>query len=149
MPKLIPDFKMWFDVPDDPFKGRVRIRHLQDGEVSDVTSKAYDVQLSYAGEGLPPKREVRHDLSKDANLTLCEAVDAWENFFDLDGNDMECTAENIMEYAKQGWFRPFISDCREKVEVEFAKQQETATKNSKALPAGSQEPEGKAVMNAA
>ena len=99
MPRQSREFFMWFDVPDDPDQGRIEIRHLLDGEI---------------------RRESKHDLVADTRQTIIRMVHNWENFKDVDGKQLECNDANKLRYAKEGWFVPFVVECRVKTAAAFA-----------------------------
>ncbi len=128
MPQLLPEFTMWFDVPKEYAPGRVEIMHIPDGGLQDIIMASTSMHIIYQDDG-PPVRESEHHLDKDANLVLCQSVISWEQFEDVDGEELPCIDKNKLLYARQGWFRPFITDCRIKIAAEFKKHQEIKTKN--------------------
>ncbi len=127
MPKLIPVFTMWFDVPDDPLGGRLEIRHLQGGEIRDIVAKSTDLRMVYRQDGV--EKHSRHDLSADGDMALCRTVVAWEKFFGEDDQPLSCTDSNKRLFAKEEWFAEFVADCRRDVAEAFAKHQEKIAKN--------------------
>lgn len=128
MPKLSREFTIWFDVPDDPLKGRVEIRHIPDGEISEITSMAIDQRLVFGDEGV--RRDSSYSVAKDTELTICRSVKSWENFFNDDGaTDLPCTDANKMRYARELWFREFVTDCRKITAEQYNQQREAQRKN--------------------
>lgn len=127
MPRLIPEFSIWFDVPDDELGGRVEIRHIQGGEAQDIFNQSIDARLIATDQGL--RQESRHDVAKDSSLTIIKAVKAWENFQDENGVELPCTEANKLRYAQEGWFIEFVSKKRKEVGELFAASQEAKRKN--------------------
>lgn len=118
MPKLTKEFRMWFDVPDDPDQGRVEIRHLLGGEVQEIIAGSTELRTLYRnGEA---QRESRHDLVQDTKRTLSRSIAAWENFKDEAGEQLPCTEANVARYSREDWFVGFIAECRRKTAEAFA-----------------------------
>ena len=139
MPKLIPAFEIWFPVPEEHAPGRVCVRHIEDGEVADIQRLATDVRTVYDPASETGKNESRYDLTIDCDEALDRAVKGWEDFLDFDGKELECTRQNKLLYGRQGWFRPFISECRRTVKKEFDALHEKKSKTSEPSPSGSPE----------
>lgn len=148
MPRQSAEFTMWFDVPDDPDHGRVQVRHLLGGEIQEIVFQAADVREVWDDVKGAARRDTRHDISKSNQLFGNAAVVGWENFLDATGKPIPCNAANKAAYAKEGWYVPFIGECREKVAKAFAEAEEKRLGNSKALPSGSPGSAGKAAKSA-
>ncbi len=141
MPKVKPIRSRWFDLPDDPLKGRVHVRLLKKAEVQAIVaqgidSKTIDKGFDDKGERLC-ETEIRVDNGKTAKLLAVACVLGWENFLDEKDQPLECTPENIKLFILEDGFAAFLKDCREVLAKEAADAEEEARKNLKALGSGS------------
>lgn len=125
----------WFDVPNDPDNGRIKIHHISPGELSDITDKAFSQDVIYkpvAGqEGkIEPVITQKSDQKLNRKLLLTTAVVAWENFYDRDDNPMECTPDNIMRCSREiDGFDDLIKEFRDRLAADIAKEKENQQKN--------------------
>lgn len=134
MPRLTNVIKDWFDMPDDPDKGRVEIRHLKKGEINDIEDRIerFETLLRTDPDG-NLNREIKVNPAKGAQryAFLCAAVSGWENFLDLDGEPMPCTDENKIRMARDDEaFGAFVGKCRTELAERVARDREAARKNS-------------------
>lgn len=123
----------WFDVPDDSDGGRLRIRELLPGEVTDIFDKVFVQKINYKkGEGgeFEPAFSQNTNKSLDRKLTLTKTIVNWENFFDSDGKEMKCTPDNIMRASREiKGFNELVTELREKLAKEIEKEKEDQQKN--------------------
>lgn len=138
MPKLIPVFEIWYPVPEEHAPGRVCVRHIEDGEAADIQRMSTDVRTVYDLDSKTGKNESRYDLTVDCDEALDRAITAWEDFSGFKGEELECTRKNKLLYACQGWFRPFIAECRRTVKKEFDAKHGKKSTTSESSPSGSQ-----------
>lgn len=127
MPKLIPDFRMWFDVPEEHAPGRIQILHLQKGEMAGILSVATDARIVHSDVG--PVREIRQDLALEGDEILCRSVTDWEDFMDETGKELPCEPHNLRRFSREDWFIKFVKDCREKTAAAFPAWLEKHQKN--------------------
>ena len=127
----------WFDIPNDPDNGRIKIHHLTPGELTDISDKAYTQDVVYkpvsGGKG-----KVEPIITQDVNsalnreLTLTTAIVGWENFFDRDDNPMDCTPDNIMRCSREiDGFDDLVKEFRDKLAEDIAAEKEEQRKNCK------------------
>lgn len=125
----------WFEVPNDPDGGRIKIHHLTPGELTDITDKAYKQDVVYKPiKGQKGKVEpiIKQDMNTSLNreLTLKAAVVGFENFFDRDDKPMECNPENVMRCSREiDGFDEIVSKAREQLAADIAKEKEDQQKN--------------------
>jgi len=139
--RIIKTTERWFDVPDDPDRGRLKIKHLTPGETSDIFDKVFTQEIRYK-KGAKGKFEpaISHNTDKklDRELTLTKSIVDWENFFDKDNNPMECTPENIIKAGREiDGFNDLVTELRETLAEDIKKEREDQTKN---LPSSASEP---------
>jgi len=124
----------WFECVDDPDEGRISIRHIEPGERQDIIDKTMPQRIDYEENDdgdMIPVFSTKQDRKLDRELTMMACVEAWENFFDESGNQLECTHENILRAVSsiEGLFE-FVAKCREILTAEIKKEQEVQEKNS-------------------
>ena len=129
MPKIAKRRTMWFDMPDDPVKGRIEVAHLTAGDVAEIRDQSMTLRNVFDAESGKPVSEQRIDLALDRQLTVCAAVRGWENFMDEGGRQMPCTDENKRLWAREDGFMAFLNQCREKLATLVQEERESATKN--------------------
>lgn len=144
MPKITKLIERWFDVPNDPCNGRVKIKHLSPGELAEINDKSFKNEMSYkAGKGKKDKNgkkiapEVNVNVKEDPvyfrEAPIKKAVVAWENHLDENDKQMKCNHENIEMFIRNDdTFIPFINDCREILAADIAKEKKDQAKNLKA-----------------
>ena len=126
----------WFDIPDDPDQGRIKIKHLKKGEVNDIEDQIelYQTMLRPDAEGTM-RQEVRINPAKGDKryAYLCAAVVDWEKVFGLDGKPMDCTDANKILLARDDEsFGQFVGKIRISLGELVATEREAARKNSTA-----------------
>lgn len=120
----------WFDVPNDPDKARLKVKHLTPGETQDIFDKVFVQKIDYKkGKGkkakLEPVFSQKTDKKLDRELTLTSVVVDWENFFDKKDKPMECTPENIIKASREiDGFNELVNDLREQLAEDIAKEKE-------------------------
>jgi len=125
----------WFDIPNDPDGGRIKIHHITPGELSDITDKAFSQDVIYkpvAGQNgkIEPIITQNSDAKLNRRLLLTTAVIDWENFFDRDDNPMECTPDNIMRCSGEiEGFDDIVKEFRDQLAADIAKEKEDQQKN--------------------
>ena len=141
MPKITKLIERWFDVPGDPCKGRVKIKHLSPGELAEINDKSFKKEMSYkAGRGKKDKDGKK--IAPDVNVDVIEdavyfreeptkkAVVEWENHLDEDDKQLKCTRGNIERFIRNDEsFLPFINDCRVILAKDIAKEKKDQAKN--------------------
>lgn len=118
----------WFDVPEDPDKGKVLVVHLNDGDKADIMQAASPtvMKINLQGEAT---RESVYNRVIDREMTVKKSIKDWKNFFDEDGKPIPCTDENKARFAREDGFMAFVSDCREKLEAMATEQKKVKEKN--------------------
>lgn len=135
MPILRPQFSVWFDVPSDPYGGRVLIKHLNDGDKNEIIKKALKTKLVVNSEGKPELLS-SVDTTIDRELTTLACIQDWENFFDgrptpehLNGTPMKCTMTNKLLFVREDGFSDMILGMRAECEQAFLEVNKGAEKN--------------------
>lgn len=136
MARLSGERAEWFDIPDDPDQGRVKIKHLKKGEVNDIEDQIelYQTMLRPDAEG-NMQREIKINPAKGDKryAYLCAAVIDWEKVFGADGKPMDCTDANKILLARDDeTFGPFVGKSRIALAELVATEREAARKNSTA-----------------
>lgn len=125
----------WFDVPNDPDKGRIKIHHITPGELTDITDQAYKQDVIYKPvEGQKGKVEpiITQDVDPKLNrkLLLTTAVVNWENFFDRKDKPMDCNEKNIMRCSREiEGFDDLVEECKKQLATDIAAEKEDQQKN--------------------
>ena len=125
----------WFEVPNDPDKARIKIKHLLPGEVSDIFDQVFVQNVIYKKnekEDLEPVFSQTTDKKKDRELTLTKSIIDWENFFDRDDKPLKCNEENIIRASKEiEGFNILITELREKLAKDIEQERKDQIKNLK------------------
>lgn len=134
MPRLTGEYTEWKDMPNDPDKGRIKIKHLKRGETNDIEDQIelYETMLRTDAEG-NVQREVKINQAKGDKryAHLCASLVDWENFFDAEGKPMPCTDENKIRMARDDErFAPLVGKFRTELAEKVAREREAAEKNS-------------------
>lgn len=130
MPKIAPRRSMWFDVPDDPLKGRVEIVHLTDGDKAEIHDQVWEIRNVFDAKGENGFRsEQQYFSGRDRMLTVCRAVKSWENFLDPAGKTMACTEENKKMWAMEDGFMRFVNERRAVLAKIIEDEKAAVTKN--------------------
>ena len=123
----------WFPMVGDPDGARVLIKHLTPGEVQDISETAMPKQYQYDADEdgkLIPKMTVGMNTTLQREMTFRVCIKSWENFFDEDGNVLECTPENIIRASREiDGFNEFITDCQKTLEEEIKNERTVQEKN--------------------
>ena len=125
----------WFDVPNDPDKGRIKIHHLSPGELTDITDKVYKQDVIYkpvVGQKGKVEPIITQDIDTSLNkkLTLTTSVVDWKNFFDREDKPMDCTTENIMRCSREiEGFDELVEECKKQLAEDIAAEKEYQQKN--------------------
>jgi hypothetical protein len=125
----------WFDVPRDPDKARIKIKHLLPGEVADIFDEVFEQNINYQKDKkgkFEPVFSQTTDKKKDREMTLTMSIVAWENMFDEDDKPLECNFENIMRASRtiEG-FNELITELREKLAKDIDSERKAQIKNLK------------------
>ena len=131
--RITKPIERWFDVPDDPDKGRLLIKYLSPGEVSDIFDEVIKQVVNYTkGESgnLEPVFSQVTDKKKDRELTLIKSVVGWENVFDQDGKALEFNADNLVRASReiQG-FNELVAKFRAKLAKDIDQEKKDQEKN--------------------
>ena len=130
----------WFDVPDDPDGGRLKIKHLTPGEKTKIFDKVFKQEINYKKiKGKKGKKdEFEPTIIQKSNpglivkLTNIEAVVGWKKFFDE--NDLlmeECNEENVTRaYDTIENFDELVTELREQLAKDIKQEEEDQRKNS-------------------
>jgi hypothetical protein len=123
----------WFQIENDPDNARVKIKHLTPGEIQDIVDDAYQIETVYVKneEGkLSPKMRQNHDRRLDRESTLKACIVDWENFYDENGNKLECNEDNIIRAAREiDNFTALIDEFRETLSNDISEEKEEQEKN--------------------
>jgi hypothetical protein len=127
----------WFDVPNDPDNGRVKIKHLTPAELSEINDKSFQKKINYKSgkgkkEGYEPEVDITENPKVFRELPIKMAVVAWENFFDKNDKPMECTPENIERAIRQiDGFVIMVVNAKAKLADDIAQEKKDQLKNLK------------------
>lgn len=130
MPRLSKKKSVWFDMPNDPDKGRVQITHM-----SNTTRAAIRKEVVTTRQVINPvskkfEQETLVDEVLDRQLTINAVVTDWENFLDQDGESMKCNRKNKFIWACDDKFMAQINMFRAEVAKVVEEEEEEARKNS-------------------
>lgn len=133
--RVTPEQKEWRDIPDDPDKGRLCVKHLKSGEKRDIEDKIalYETMLRPDADG-NLQREIRVNPAQGDKryAWICAAVVDWENVFGVDGTPLECTDANKILVARDNdEFGPLVGKFRGELADKVEAAQEAARKNAK------------------
>lgn len=127
MPRITSEISMWFDYPDDPYGGRVHVRHLKEGELMNIRERTREMATTYVQEFRQKDVTVRQNGTSEA-IAIAAVMD-WENFIDEKDEPMKCIPGNIKKMCMEAGFFRFIEDCLDKLEKEASQRQEVEVKN--------------------
>ena len=124
----------WFDVPNDPDDGRIKIKHLSPGEAADIFDEVFDQNINYKKNekgDFEPVFSQTTNKKKDRKLTLTKVVTGLKNFFDKDGKPLECNNKDIMRCSNEiEGFNELVTELREKLAKDIKQEEEDQRKNS-------------------
>jgi len=133
--RIVKTTERWFDVPNDPDKARIKIKHLSPGETADIFDKVFVQNIDYkkGKKGkLEPVFSQNTDKKLDRELTLTKTVVDWNGFFDKKDNELKCTPENIVKASRQiEGFSELVAELREQLAEDIKQEQEDQRKNLK------------------
>lgn len=122
----------WFDFEDDPDGGRVKIRELKPSEEQDLWTEAF----AYVLDKFPDADQTSSSFMalinrKNIEMALVSAVTAWENFFNGDGEPIDCNEENVLLAMQEidGCYNAFVIFRNELTKIN-RKETEAQEKNS-------------------
>ncbi|HML56578.1 MAG TPA: hypothetical protein PKC79_20970 [Solidesulfovibrio magneticus] len=141
MARITPQKEVWRDIPNDPDKGQLKIRHLKQGEINDIEDsiERYETMLRPDAAGVV-HQEVRVNPAKGDKryAYICAAVRDWKNVYGLDGKPMECTDANKILLARDDEdFGKVVGQFRRELAEQVAQEKEAARKNATTSAAGS------------
>jgi len=123
----------WFDIPNDPDGGRLKIKSLSPGETSDIFDKVFTQEVSYkkGKKGkMEPSFSQNTDKALDREMTLKAAVVDWQNFFDHGGAELKFTPDNVIRASREiEGFNELVTDLREQLVKDIAKEKDEQLKN--------------------
>jgi len=117
----------------DPDNAKVLIKHLTPGDVHDISDesmpKKYEYDADESGK-LIPKMTVGLNTTVQREMTLEACIKGWENFFDVNGDVLECTPENIIRASREiDGFNEFITECQKTLADDIKKEATVQEKN--------------------
>jgi len=137
--RIVKPIERWFPCPDDPDNGKILIRQLSPGERQEIFDDTMPTKTEYeevvGDDGKPtgdliPKFSMEQDRAQDRELTLKMCVVDWENFFEENGDPLECTHENIIRASKEIiGFSEFVIKCRTQLDKDVSADKEEQEKN--------------------
>jgi len=123
----------WFPMVGDPDNARVLIKHLTPGDVQDISEESMPKKYEYDADEdgkLVPRMTVGMNTVLQREMTFKACIKGWENFFDEDGNVLECTPENVVRASREiEGFNEFITDCQKTLEEEIKAERTVQEKN--------------------
>ena len=123
----------WFPVPNDPDNGEVLIKHLGSGELIKISEKTNQTETRYSASEdgkFKPDMVIKSDTSGHSDMLIDAAVVDWKNFFDADGNAMDCTRENkIKAKVEIDGFAELVTECRGRLAEDVQAEELAAEKN--------------------
>ena len=130
----------WFDVPNDPDKSRLKIKHLNPGEIQDIFDQVYKQEVEYVkGEKgkMEPRFSQKNNLKLDRKLTFTSVVVAWENMFDNKDQKMKCTPGNVERaYKEIEGFAEMVNGFKATLAADIKEEREDQKKNLKSSASG-------------
>lgn len=125
MPKIKKEVKDWFDYPDDPFNGRALIRLPKPGEIESIKEKSRELVVKEFRQA--ETLSIRATGVKEA-IAVAAFLD-WENFIDVDGEQMKCTKAHVLLMCKEAGFLEWMDDCLKELEERAHKEAKAELKN--------------------
>jgi hypothetical protein len=123
----------WFQCVDDPDEGSVLIKHLSPGEIQDITDATMPQKIEYSPDekgNMVPEFSITPDRKIERESIMTSAIKDWKNFFDENGNPIECTKENIIRASREIYgFNEFIAECRKILADDVANEMAGQEKN--------------------
>jgi hypothetical protein len=126
----------WFEVPDDPDKAQIQVKHLNPGEVADIMDGVFKQTIVYRTDDdgdSQPELTQETDKRKDREMTLTASVVNWKKFFDKDGKKLECTPENVIRASREiEGFDSLVTDFRNRLLIDIQGEEVKEDKELKA-----------------
>jgi len=133
--RITKTIERWFDVPNDPDKARIKIRHLSPGERAEIFDVVFNQNISYKKNeegGFDPVFSQDNNKKKDRELTLTKTVVGWEKFYDKKDKLLECNEKNIiLASEKIDGFNILVTELREKLDEDIKQERKDQVKNLK------------------
>ena len=138
MPSITHSESAWYDYPDDPQGGRVKIRWVKDGEIQDISAKLSRQRLVNPtdDENQEVIIEPRDDKLSLAGELAVAAVTDWENFNDgvpVDGKPygeaLPCNEITKRQFCMESDFVSKISKLHKEHKRRCLKHQKDLEKN--------------------
>ena len=131
--RIAKQVERWFTVPNDPDGAKIKMKQLTPGDKADIYDRVFVQRIDYekdANGDLQPKMSQETNKQLDRELTVQKSIVDWENFFDEDDKELECTPENIIRALEEiEGFNVLISDFRKKLATEIEGEKEKQRKN--------------------
>ena len=132
--RITKSIERWFDVPNDPDKGRLKIRRLQPGEAADISDEVFTPNINYKKDkdgNFEPSFSQAINRKLERELILTKVIVGWENFYDKEGQPLECTPENIIRASREiEGFNDLAAELREMLVMDLKQEEEDQRKNS-------------------
>ena len=126
----------WFEVEGDPDGARIKIKHLNPGEITDIMDSVFKQTIVYRthGDEMRPEFTQETDKRKDREMTLTASVVGWENFFDRNDKPLKCTPENVIRASREiEGFNDLVTEFRNRlakdIMAEDVKEEKDLEKN--------------------
>lgn len=129
----------WFDVPNDPDGGRLKIKHLTPGEEAKNLELVFSQEITYKKtknktgkkDKFEPIMTQKANPARLVRLNNIMAVTGWEKFYDENGKPLEeCNEKNVIRaYDTIEGFDGLISELREQLADDLKKEREDQAKN--------------------
>lgn len=96
MARLSAKKEMWFEIPGDEDKAKVKILHLTPGDIQKISNDT----SRWVGKRVNDEFESELEYSplEQMQKTRIAAVLDWDNFYDADGNKLKCNTKNLELY---------------------------------------------------
>lgn len=118
----------WFVVKDDPDNARIKIKHLTPGETREIRDEVFTHEIEYVNK--KPIVRQTSNLRADRELLLTKQVVDWENFFNIDGEPLACTPENVILCSNTiDGFDELVSEFAEILAKDIKKEVKEQEKN--------------------
>lgn len=127
MPKVSSEISRWFDYPDDPYKGRVRVRLPKGGELQAIRERTTEGRAQHVKEFRQREVVIRQNGYREE--VAVTATLEWENFLDENDKPLKCTPGNIRRMCMEDGYYDFIDECLAELEQEAKEKAEAESKN--------------------
>lgn len=97
--KIRRPMERWFEVPNDPDKARIKIKHIIPGDLRKIRDETQTFDVTYEND--KPIIKQTSDNRADREKLLQMRVVDWENIFDENDAPMKCTPENIIRASNE------------------------------------------------